>query len=296
MVQDTYAVLRAHQRYLKNTLPEDLFRELAGVSAFVAEQGPGDEDEDFIVRPFGGHPLSNEAQSQLSEKKRRLAKLYKELRLFNPNPLSTYESAHTWVDPNGYRLSDRIWMAGVRTRMKVDALLAEAIREGMSATELARRLEQFLIPGRAKIRTDKPYGSDASFDAMRLARSEITRAHSAAALIAARTNPYVGSMDWRLSGSHPKPDICDDLEAGSPYAIEDYVPIPVADSHPNCLCVISPNVNRSQADVTAEIRQGLEDARAENIPPNITPADVISLLQDLVGRELAKLVIQGIAA
>ncbi|HKI70650.1 MAG TPA: hypothetical protein VKA67_13770, partial [Verrucomicrobiae bacterium] len=43
--------------------------------------------------------------------------------LFRPNPLAQYDKLHTWVDPNGYQLSDRIWRTGGQTRRQLDAFL-----------------------------------------------------------------------------------------------------------------------------------------------------------------------------
>lgn len=290
----TRDVLQAHQRYLQRTLPNDLWGELGG-SQLVAEQGPGEEDDEPLVTPFEQRLLSNRAQSALSAERRALIEKWRHLRIFDPNPLAVYESAHEWVDPNGYRLSDRIWQAGLRTRQKVDALLAEAIREGRSAESIARRLEQFLVPGRAKVRTDKPYGTDASADAMRLARTEITRAHGEAARVAAVRNPYVEQMNFNLSHSHPRPDICDQLADGSPYPV-DSAPIPGQDTHPHCLCYLTSLVAQSPAEVTEELRQAVSEAREVNWPPGMTPVQADQMLVELLGRELASLALQGVAA
>lgn len=154
------------------------------------------------------------------------------------NPLATYDPAHLWVSPDGYTLSERIWRTSGQTRRKIDLFLDERIRQGQGARDMARDLETFLQPGRKLKRTKAPYGTDASFDAMRLARTEVTRAHAGAFEAAARENPYVIGLDVVLSGSHPRPDICDEAAAGGPYLFEDGgVPavyqIPL---HPQCLC------------------------------------------------------------
>jgi hypothetical protein len=157
------------------------------------------------------------------------------------NPLAGYDAPHTWVDPNGYRLSDRIWWRGQSIRLKIDALLTDGIRSGRSALQMSKDLEAFLMPSRKLRRTNKPYGTDASYHAMVLARSEISRAASEASFAASRANPFVSGMDWRLSASHPKIDICDSLAtinmAGErvkdPYPL-DSAPMVVADSHPQC--------------------------------------------------------------
>jgi len=156
--------------------------------------------------------------------------------------VARYNAPHTWVDPAGYRLSDRIWNTSTATRNRIDRMVTEAIRTGRPSTDLARELEQFLIPGRARIRTRRPYGQDASFDAMRLARTEIGRAYADMQRAAATANPYVTGMDWALSASHPRIDICDDLATigmsgeriRDPYPVDE-APIPIESSHPQCV-------------------------------------------------------------
>jgi hypothetical protein len=161
--------------------------------------------------------------------------------LFKPNPLAQYEQAHTWIDPNGHTLSDRIWRTAGNTRRKLDMFLEDAIREGRGtlnlenrgATGLARDLEQFLMPGRQLRRTSKPYGIDASYDAMRLARTEITRAHAKAFENTAELNTFVTGLIWNLSGSHPKIDICDTHAENSPYPLGTQPTMP---AHPHDMC------------------------------------------------------------
>lgn len=218
--------------------------------------------------------------------------------VFRPNPLADYEAAHTWVDPRGYRLSDRIWRVSQRTRDKLDALVTEGIREGRSASAIARDLEQFLLPNRAKLRTRKPYGRDASFDAMRLARTEISRAAAQAQRAAAMTNPFVTGIDWALSAQHPRVDICDRLATigmsgerlREPYPKED-APLVSKDSHPLCLCT-----NRSA--VTGDIEETVAVIRAQmqqRLAP-ITPLATRALLVRMLGPELVQQLSVGVGA
>lgn len=203
---------------------------------------------------------------------------------FTANPLSGYDPAHLFVDPNGYRLSDRIWQSSVRNRLALDQMLAEAIRNGTSATQLAGQVEQWLIPGRAQLRTKRPYGRDGSYDAMRLARTEITAQHGRVMLAAARSNPYAESIDWVLSPSHPKIDVCDDLAANSPYALDE---VPSYPAHPHCLCHLRTNT-RPLAEVTAELRAMMDAGQAA---PYVTPANDYAFLLALLGPALGRLVL-----
>lgn len=189
---------------------------------------------------------------------------------FESNPLATYEPSHSWVDPRGYRLSDRIWQTSIVTRTKVDGLLLEGMRTGRSSLDMAKSLERFILPTRAVFRTSKPYGADASFDAMRLARTEITRAHSMASLAAGLGNPFVDGWDFALSARHPRFDICDKLATISmtgkrirdPYPITSPVPIPVRDTHPQC---VLGDTRISYVGVIAGATQSLYEGRVIEI-------------------------------
>ncbi len=204
--------------------------------------------------------------------------------VFRPDPLAQYDRLHRWVDPNGYRLSDRVWQAGVRSRLRVDALVAEGVRNGTSALDISRAIERFVLPNRAPLRTAKPYGTDASFDGMRLARTEITAAHGRTTLAAARANPYVDRVDWRLSASHPKTDHCDANAAGGPYTLDR---VPSYPDHPFCLCCLITLVTASPAEVTAQLRAMIDSGQP---PPYATPANPRDFLSALLGPVLLALV------
>ena len=204
--------------------------------------------------------------------------------VFAPNVLAKYDPLHLWVDPNGYRLSDRIWRTDGDMRARLDAMLAEQIRNGNSAFNISKKAEQFMLPGRAALRTDKPYGKDASYHGMVLGRTEITRAHGNATLISARLNPYVSGIDWVLSGSHPKNDPCDAVAtvgAGGGRIREPYPPdnVPSYPMHPQCLCSLQSVVTATPAQVTEELRQFMEEGEE----PPLTPTADESVLWGIMG-------------
>ncbi len=226
------------------------------------------------------------------------------LRLFRPNPLAEYEPAHTWVDPRGYRLSDRIWRTSVETRMKLDLLLADGVQQGMSAVRLAKLAEQFLIPGRAKIRTKKPYGVDGSFDAMRLARTEIARAGNQAAFISSYTNPYVDKIEVRRSASgDPTCTVCPrhaTIGIGGERLRPAYsihaTNLPVY--HPHCMCTSYGVVTDSPETVTKNLRAIIDEA-GEGLPaPLITALKpqwmLHGMLREPMYREVAEFLAQSI--
>lgn len=187
--------------------------------------------------------------------------------VFRPNPLAAYDAPHEWVDPNGYRLSDRVWNTAAATRRHVDLYLDASIREGRGALQMSRELERFLTPGRTLPTTSAPYGTTASYDAMRLARTEITHAAGHAAEVSAAMNPFVAAMKWNTSASHPRFDVCDGYASGGPngdgtYALGELPPYP---AHPHCLCYLSNvMVDADQsASILDELRADIQSARAE---------------------------------
>lgn len=209
---------------------------------------------------------------------------------FSPNPLAQFEHTHQWLDSRGYELSDRIWGVSTETRRKIDLLLAEHIRNGDSAVNIAKKLEQFLLPHRAKLRTRRPYGTDGSFDAMRLARSEITAAHGRAAKLASGMNPFVNSMDWNLSPQHPKTDICDDIAAKSPYPVND-CPVPMVNSHAHCMCYLTSNVTSNPASVIND----MNDAMMNDEVALLNPSNPSSLLHYILGNVLYDIFVSEIS-
>jgi hypothetical protein len=204
------------------------------------------------------------------------------------------DDTREWVAPNGYRLSDRIWLARDLTRRRIDEELRIGIAAGENPVAIARRLEQFLNPDyaprrsvtgrlirqatnrliqrpdgtfeniRVITRTPPAFGAG-SYPARRLARTEITRAHGQATIAAAEANPFVRGLEWLLSNRHPKVDICDqyatrdehDLGAGV------YPPdqLPAYPPHPQCLCVLVPVTETPETAVAGIMRKYGLDAR-----------------------------------
>lgn len=214
-----------------------------------------------------------------------------DLRIFKANPFegqtSTWVGMHYWKDENGYELSDRIWQNSQRTRKKLEQLLEYEIRNGTGALRLSRLLEQFLLPGRANIRTNKPYGTNAAFDAMRLARSEIARAANMAAHIAAQLNPYVDRADIARSRTgDPTCKVCPQhatiniaqTRVRPPYNIQD---APVPYWHPHCKCRLQPLVAQSPGDITNWLQQYLNGTNPTR--PVVNPANPVDLLMPLLG-------------
>ncbi len=225
------------------------------------------------------------------------------LHIFRKNPLREYDAPHRWVDPRGYVLSERIWRADNETRAKLNAYLRDQIANGNSATNIAKGVEQFLIPGRAALRTNKPYGRDASFDAMRLARTEIASANNRAAWAAAAMNPYIEGLDvYRSGAGDPKCTICPqyathDMSGGRirpAYSIDTAIFPPF---HPFCMCYYVSILFDDPDTVARRIRQALQTSAgvAEKVIPAMTPLSGQGFTIGLLGQGL-KMILQEMAA
>lgn len=150
-----------------------------------------------------------------------------------------HDTSRTWVDPNGYRLSDRIWNAKQADRDAIEQVLRKGIAQGRDSLQTAKDLEHYLLPT-ARNTTGKPRGGTGLYSARRLARTETTRAFGAATMDAADRNPFAVGIKWRLSASHPEVDPCDANAKGSSPGYPEGVyknssELPRYPQHPHCV-------------------------------------------------------------
>lgn len=181
-----------------------------------------------------------------------------------------FDPQRRWVQPGGYRLSDRVWKIGQQTRRAIDDKLRQGIARGMSAIDLANELEAYLNPEYAPLRyradgsivrgqakrvvTQAPYQTaryrltlpdqgHGSTSARLLARTEITRVHGVATIESAKVIPGVAGVRWLLSARHPAPDRCDDNASRDAYDLGRgvYPPsaVPHYPTHPADICTLS---------------------------------------------------------
>lgn len=184
-----------------------------------------------------------------------------------------FDTTRSWVDPNGYVLSDRLWRARQDVRDQIDEVLRKAIANGTDALEVADILEQFLDPEYAPVRnaggrlvrnqargivTRAPGRSGyGSFRARLLARTEISRAHAKATELATIRNPFSKGIRWTLSNRHGKPDECTanaNRDEGMGRGVYDPSSPPRMPSHPACLCHWQPVVTDDVDQVVADLR------------------------------------------
>jgi len=150
-------------------------------------------------------------------------------------------------------LSERVYHSRQVIDRQVERLVNSALARGLSAREFANEVKQFIRP-------DTPGG--VRYAAMRLARTEINNAFHYAQTRDSSQKPWVSGQRWHLSGSHPKPDVCNDYASANHANLgpgvyrKDDVP---AKPHPQCLCFVTP-----ETESEAEFIKNLQSGRYDN--------------------------------
>ena len=197
-----------------------------------------------------------------------ITKIFSEL---NTRTLEAY-----WArSKNGLFLSDNIWSKNVKYRDTITKILQTAVAEGQDCVKTARMLDEYVLKGKKTLVDNYPnmikrmgnrIPSDVSYEALRLARTEMTAAYGEGVLVAAKVNPATQGIKYILSKSHPKKDICDDITGSDNYGLGIGVyPIdnpPVYPFHPHCLCVVL-TVNEQPDDLVARLKRWNENPGSE---------------------------------
>jgi len=162
---------------------------------------------------------------------------------------------------DGVNLSGRIWKWDRESREGINRVLMDGIANQKSAWDIAKGLEQYLganqdcprwTSTRLYQRTKSEIaagdtggllsgkncdGRGVSYNALRLARTEIQKAHALATDRMMAAQPWVEKEKVHLSAAHPETDICDDVVGGGEKGEGVYevgtIELPL---HPNCLC------------------------------------------------------------
>jgi len=181
--------------------------------------------------------------------------------VFDPQIQALLEIAAEFLYDDGLNISGRIWRMDRDARDGMNQVISLAVSEGKSAWQLAGELEEFLgadadcprwtstrLYKRSKkdiaagdmtglITNPNCDGQGVAYNALRLARTEIQKAHALATDRVMANSPWVEKEKINLSAQHPKRDICDDVveagEDGEGVYEKGEIELPL---HPNCLC------------------------------------------------------------
>lgn len=133
------------------------------------------------------------------------------------------------------KLAESVYYQEALANDRIDRIINSALARGLSARELAFEVRRYIRPD---------VRGGVSYAAMRLSRTELNNAFHARTVAFHEEKPWVEATKWCLSGSHPRPDACDDyagrshFPGGGPgeYRPGDVPPKP----HPHCLCFMIP--------------------------------------------------------
>jgi len=176
----------------------------------------------------------------------------------------------------GLFLSDRIWEQGEKYRNTMRDIIQEAVATGQDAVKTARMLQQYVRHGVQTLAKDYPnmmkrmkgrVPGNISYEALRLARTEMTAAFGEGTIAAARVSPSYQGMKYILSKSHSIIDICDtitSLDRGLGAGV--YLPgeEPPYPFHPNCLCIAVP-VHEQPEDFITRLKKWRNNPESEPI-------------------------------
>lgn len=180
-----------------------------------------------------------------------------------------------FVAQDGLMLSDRLWRVDRGAREEITRAVESAVVQGHGSAQAAR---EFLARGQAVpaeiaarlgAADSAALGSTAErlmkgersalYQAQRVFRTEINRAHGEAFMAGADQNPDFAGFRFLLSPGHPKPDICDLLASQNLYGLgpgvypsREKCPWP---AHPNTLSYVEV-VHKDE--VSAEDKAGKE--------------------------------------
>lgn len=161
---------------------------------------------------------------------------YKVLYQTNSDALKAFQNRKD----KGFNVSAKLWQQSTIYKEELESAISCAIQKGTSAITLSKQISKYLLdfPLLQKDYKEK-YGSaehikDCEYRSIRLARSEINMAYRTAENDRWKQMDFVIGYEIKLSGSHPMPDVCDNLAGKYP---KDFI---WTGWHPNDLCYKTP--------------------------------------------------------
>ena len=140
----------------------------------------------------------------------------------------------------GLNLAAKLWNQSEEYKSELEDILSVSIEKGTDAVTLSKRISKYLSDfDTFKDDYTAKYGKatkahDCEYRSIRLARSEINMAYRTAEQTRWQQFDFVVGYEIKLSGSHPKEDICDRLAGKYP---KDFV---WTGWHPNDMCYCIP--------------------------------------------------------
>lgn len=151
----------------------------------------------------------------------------------------------------GLNLSDRIWNTTKKVNNSLAQIAIDGIRQGIHPVEVAKSMQRYVKAGKKTMVAEYPNMMDRigdmlpenlSYEALRLARTEMASAYGEAEKRTAEEAPFSKGIKWSLSNAGVACWVCQnnaetvtDLGKG----IYTTSTLPEYPAHPNCLCNLS---------------------------------------------------------
>lgn len=117
----------------------------------------------------------------------------------------------------GFTVSQKVWNQSYNFRRELEYAISSGIEKGQSAVTLSKRISKYLhdFPSLQADYKER-YGEatdckDCEYRSIRLARSEINMAYRTAEQTRWQQMDFIKGYEIKLSHSHPKKDVCDEL-------------------------------------------------------------------------------------
>ena len=174
----------------------------------------------------------------------------------------------------GLKLSDRVWNLSAEAREQLDKALQDGIALGRDPREVAKDIQHLLNPnvGRPlREETQKRLGvkKDVTYEALRLAVTEMENASHEANIQSYSQTPGYKGVIWKLSPAHVIEDICDEYarhrEGDSPEGFWSKGSEPVK-PHPFCRCYVVPvyDIDKTKEAVKNWLKKPASEPDIEN--------------------------------
>lgn len=151
----------------------------------------------------------------------------------------------------GLTLSERIWTTSKTVNESLGAIVVDALKEGDHPRDIAKKMQRYVQADAKTLVVEYPnmmerigdmLPDDLSYEALRLARTEMASAYGEAEIRTAEEAPYSEGIKWELSNAGVACQTCrdnaeriTDLGVGS-YRTDE---LPTYPAHPNCMCKLT---------------------------------------------------------
>lgn len=206
----------------QNKIPPQIAKQIA--AAEQAATVSVDELDQVMVHAFRSNAIQDAMIRAQRQRAKRVAQVFK----------IRAQSAKFELSPNVYK-----WEA--LSNGMVERTISSAIARGAPASNIARSVRNLIDPN---------VRGGISYAARRTGRTEVANAFHATTISEYGDSPFVQRLEWHLSRSHPKADVCD------AYSGKKFEPFRTPSKpHPQCLCYLTP-VPISNRQLQSGLRNG----------------------------------------